>query len=240
MRDSDQTMCGRFIQISDPEKIRLRVSEIEISPEIPSVVKPRYNIAPAQNILTVLNYRVPTLAYTRWGLVPSWAEDISMGSRMINARAETLLEKPSFKRPLRKNRCIIFADGFYEWKKARDSKIPYFIGLKDSEPFGLAGLWDQWTDRTTGAKIFSSTIITTSPNDLIRDIHNRMPVILDPNDYQTWLSVKGMPDDVFMACLKTYPSDRMDAYEISLAVNSPANDSPALIEPCAPVTDRLF
>ncbi|MBN2297587.1 MAG: SOS response-associated peptidase [Deltaproteobacteria bacterium] len=233
-------MCGRFIQISNPEKIKVKISELEISKETSYAFTPRYNIAPTQNILTVLNHQVPKLVYTRWGLVPFWSKDISIGSRMINARCETLLEKASFRTPLRKNRCIIFADGFFEWKTTDKSKTPYFIHLKDSEPFALAGLWDQWTDRATGTNVVSSTIITTSPNDLIKDIHNRMPVILDPHDYQTWLSMENLPDNVLMACLKTYPSEKMDSYEISRMVNSPANDNPEIIQPYAPGTDRLF
>ena len=133
-------MCGRFIQISNPEKIKVKISKLEISDEVNTSFTPHYNISPTQNILSVLNYQVPTLKYTRWGLIPFWAKDMSIGSRMINARAETLLDKTSFKTPLRKHRCIIFADGFYEWKSTDKGKTPYFIHLKDEEPFALAGL----------------------------------------------------------------------------------------------------
>ncbi len=227
-------MCGRFIQISNPHRIRVKISELEISDEVKAAFTPHYNIAPTQNILTVLNYQVPTLACTRWGLVPFWAKDISIGSRMINARAETLLEKPSFRTPLRKHRCIIFADGFYEWKTLDKSRTPYFIRMKDSEPFALAGLWDQWTDTSDGRIVQSSTIITTSPNDLIAQIHTRMPVILNREAYSAWLS-PGSPDDaVLMDCLKTYPPEEMEAYEISRLVNSPGNDTPEVIRPRAP------
>ena len=226
-------MCGRFIQISNPERIRGKIPDLEIGQEVNTGFTPHYNIAPTQNILSVLNYQTPTLTFTRWGLIPFWAKDLTIGSRMINARAETLLDKPSFKTPLRKHRCIIFADGFYEWKTTDKRKIPFFIHFKDSEPFALAGLWDQWTNKTTGEEVVSSSIITTSPNNLIEEIHNRMPVILDPQDYQTWLSPGNMADNVLMACLKTYPSNEMDVYEISRKVNSPANDNPEIIQPYA-------
>ncbi len=233
-------MCGRFIQISNPEKIKVSIQDLEMGPDISPAFRPRYNIAPTQDILAVLNHQVPTLAYTRWGLVPFWAKDLSIGSRMINARCETLLEKASFRNPFRKSRCVIFTDGFFEWKTTDKSKAPYFIHMKDSSPFALAGLWERWTDRATGNTIVSSSIITTSPNGLIMDIHNRMPVILAPDDYRTWLSMEGQPDNVLMACLKTYPPEEMEAYEISRMVNSPANDSPEIIKPYAPGTDRLF
>ena len=236
-------MCGRFIQISNPERIKVKISELEISDEVNTGFTPRYNISPTQNILSVLNYQTPTLAYTRWGLIPFWAKDMSIGSRMINARAETLLDKPSYRTPLRKHRCIIFADGFYEWKSAKGGKTPYFIRLKDEEPFALAGLWDTWTDKKTGTSLISSTIITTTPNDLIEEIHNRMPVILREEDYLTWLNPSGSTDVALMACLRTYPSDTMEAYEISKLVNNPGNDTQECIRPYTPEensSERLF
>lgn len=224
-------MCGKFIQISNPEKIKVKISELEISDEVNTGFTPRYNISPTQNILSVLNYQTPTLTYTRWGLIPFWAKDMSIGNRMINARAETLLDKPSFKTPLRKHRCIIFADGFYEWKSTQGGKTPYFIHLKDAEPFALAGLWDTWTDKKTGSSVTTSTIITTMPNDLIEEIHNRMPVILGRDDYMTWLNPGSSTDAALTACLKTYPPDTMEAYEISRLVNNPGKDTPACIRP---------
>lgn len=224
-------MCGRFIQVSTPERIREKLSELEIQDEVNDSFTPRYNIAPTQKILTVLNYSTPMLVCTRWGLVPSWAKDISMGNRMINARAETLQDKPSFRTSLKKHRCIIFADGFYEWKAAGKTKTPYFIRLNSPEPFALAGLWDMWTDDQTGSPLLSSTIITTVPNDLIRQIHNRMPVILAEEDYMTWLNSAEQNNKTIMSCLKTYPSDKMEAYEVSGLVNNPGNDTPECIRP---------
>jgi putative SOS response-associated peptidase YedK len=236
-------MCGRFIQISNPEKIKVKISELEIDETVHSAFKQRYNIAPTQNILTVLNYPTPTLTYTRWGLIPFWAKDITIGNKMINARSETLLDKPSFKTPLRKRRCIIFADGFYEWKSVDKIKTPYFIHLKDCEPFALAGLWDEWMDKTTCNTILSSTIITTAPNDLVGEIHSRMPVILESRHYKTWLNPGNVSDTLLMDCLKIYSSDEMEAYEISRTINNPAYDNPECIRPYSPeenATEKLF
>ena len=223
-------MCGRFVGYRNLDELK------EIFPIDRSAceVTANYNVAPSQKILAIFNHQGQNwLDKFHWGLVPFWAKDPSIGNRMINARAETVAEKPSFKSAFKKRRCLIIADGFYEWKTTDKRKIPFFIHFKDSEPFALAGLWDQWTNKTTGEEVVSSSIITTSPNNLIEEIHNRMPVILDPQDYQTWLSPGNMADNVLMACLKTYPSNEMDVYEISRKVNSPANDNPEIIQPYA-------
>lgn len=222
-------MCGRFIQISNPELVKLSIHELLIDPVLKGGFSPRYNIAPTQNILAVLNCARPTLACTCWGLIPSWARDPSMGARMINARSETLLEKSSFKTPFRKKRCIIFSDGFYEWKSIDRSRRPHLIRMKDEQPFGMAGLWDCWKNTESGSEVVSSTIITTSPNELVAEIHNRMPAILKPEDYLTWLDPGTVADDVLMRCLAPYPQEMMEAYEVSRLVNSPAFDSPDCI-----------
>jgi putative SOS response-associated peptidase YedK len=135
-------MCGRFIQIFEPEKIRVHFPDLEMDAQALGGMAPRYNIAPTQDILTVLNTPAPKLTLVHWGLIPFWARDRSMGARMINARAETLPDKPSFKTPFQKRRCIIFSEGFYEWKGAGRDKAPFFIRLKSRQPFGMAGLWD--------------------------------------------------------------------------------------------------
>ncbi len=225
------TMCGRFIQISNPEKIRAGFIDLELDaaefPEFPV----HYNIAPTQNILTVLNTQAPRLVLTHWGLIPFWAKDRSVGSKMINARAETLLSKPSFKTPFQKRRCIILSDGFYEWKGTGKGKQPFFIRLKSRAPFGFAGLWDKWTDRHTGQNILSSTIITTVANALIAEVHNRMPVILNPDHYKIWLSEKEVPERTLMNCLKPDSTQEMEIFRVSTLVNNPGNDSAECIMP---------
>jgi len=222
-------MCGRFIQISNPEKIRIGFSEIIFDSATEDDFTPRYNISPSQEILTILNHEKPEMIFTRWGLIPFWAKDGKIGSRMFNARAETLHEKPSFRDALIKKRCIIPADGFYEWKKSGKAKTPNFIHMKDGKPFALAGLWDRWIDRATGNSIASSTIITTTPNSLIEDIHDRMPAILRPEHYALWLSPSRQPAQTLMNCLMPAPADAMIAYEVSPMVNNPANNSPECI-----------
>lgn len=221
-------MCGRFVQISDPEKIRVSLPEIEVDEEVKQKYKEHYNIAPTQDILTVLNTPTPRLTFTNWGLVPHWAKDI--GNRMINARAETLLTKPSFKDSFRKRRCIIFADGFYEWQKVGKTRVPYFIRMKDKEPFAIAGLWDTWIDKKTGNTLLSSTIITTDANSAVTELHDRMPVILSADHYETWITNRSVWDETLMSFLRPYPSDRMEPYRISQLVNDPRNDTPELIK----------
>ena len=224
-------MCGRFIQISDPEKIKVSLPDLEIDDTVREKSKQHYNIAPTQDILTVLNTAPPKLTFTHWGLIPFWAKDKTIGNRMINARAETLTTKPSFREPFKKHRCIVFTDGFYEWKSVDKSKTPYFIHMKNKEPFAFACLWDHWTDKETGETINSSTIITTDANPLIGEIHNRMPVILDPDDYKVWLSPDPLTKQKLLGCLRRYPHEKMETYEISKLVNSPRNDSPEIIKP---------
>jgi len=226
-------MCGRFIQVADPERIKVQIPELDIGPEVSSGFRPRYNIAPTQNILAVLNTGRPKLVYTRWGLIPFWAKDPSIGARMINARGETLLEKSSFKVPFRKRRCIIFADGFYEWKSAGRVKTPFLVRLEDQEPFGMAGLWDAWTDPSSGEKVVSSTIITTTANETVVAIHDRMPAILRKGDYETWLSPGDVGEGRLMECIGPYRAGRMEAFEVSRLVNNPAFDALECIEPLA-------
>lgn len=224
-------MCGRFVQIADPEKITVQLEDLEIGPEVRSRFQPRYNIAPTQDILTVLNLEKPQLVYTRWGLIPFWSKDRSMGARMINARGETLLEKSSFRTPFRKKRCIIFSEGFYEWKSAGKAKTPFFIRLKDRAPFALAGLWDGWKDPASGETVLTNTIITTRANDLVSSIHDRMPAILRKDDYRTWLAPGAVPDQTLLGCIGAYPAQEMEAFEVSKLVNSPGFDAPECIEP---------
>lgn len=219
-------MCGRFTLTADLEQLEERFSfhAAELS------FKPRYNIAPSQQVLTVIGAEEHRAGWLRWGLIPSWAKDPSMGDRMINARAETVAEKPSFRRALQKRRCLILADGFYEWRKEGKKKTPIYIALKTHESFGFAGLWETWKSSAEEV-IHSCTIITTTPNVLMEPIHNRMPVILPRDAEAQWLNRSIEDPAQLLPLLVPYPANAMEAYEVSLAVNSPRNDSPACIEP---------
>jgi putative SOS response-associated peptidase YedK len=172
----------------------------------------------------------------RWGLVPSWAQDPSIGQRMINARAETLLEKPSFKNLVGTQRCIVPADGFYEWRREGNRKVPMWIHLKNREPFAFAGLWDCWRDPAGGKELYSFTIITTEPNALLRPIKNRMPVIYDREMGAQWLGQSfGDQSMILAAVLRPWPSELMEVHEVSTLVNSPKNDTAECIQPVSSI-----
>jgi putative SOS response-associated peptidase YedK len=221
-------MCGRFTLSAPIEEI---VSRFDVESFLQQDdYLPSYNIAPSQSVLAVINNgSINKMGYLRWGLVPPWAKDLSIGYKMINARAETLAEKPSFKTAYRKKRCLIIADGFYEWKRHGDkTKTPMRIKLKSDELFGMAGLWEHWKS-PEGESIFSCTVITTVPNELMKDIHDRMPVILKPEDEKIWLDPTISDPDYLSQFLKPLDSDLMEAYEVSPLVNSPKNNSAELI-----------
>jgi putative SOS response-associated peptidase YedK len=227
----EYNMCGRFTLTLDSKQIQDAFSWLG---GVPAGIQPRYNIAPSQPIAVVPNDGRRRLDFYVWGLIPSWAKDPNIGSRMINARAESLAEKPSFRSAYRRRRCLILADGFYEWKSAegRKSKTPMFIHLKENKPFAFAGLWELW-NAPDGSQIYSATIITTEPNSLMASIHNRMPVILPEAAYERWLSPgEGDPSDL-APLLKPFSAESMQAYPISTLVNSPQNDVPQVIEPVA-------
>ena len=220
-------MCGRFTRYTDIEQIEKLFDVHDGS----IVLAPSYNVAPTQPVLAVVQSEgEKRLVVMRWGLVPVWAKDISIGSRMINARAETLMEKASFKRPFKSQRCLVVSDGFFEWRKEGTKKVPVYIRLKSKKPFGFAGLYDTWTS-PDGEQIVSCTIITTASNDLIQPIHDRMPAILPKRQYKTWLDPKNQRFDALSALLAPYPAAEMEAYEVSRLVNAPANNSPQCIEP---------
>ncbi len=219
-------MCGRFSL-----KSTIKAIEDEFSIETSDIdFQPRYNIAPTQNIAAIIKDETRKLTALRWGLIPSWAKDTAIGNRMINARAETLLEKPSFKDAFKKRRCLIIADGFFEWKKIGQEKIPMYIYLKDENLFTFAGIWETWRS-TDGKAIHSCAIITTSPNEFMSSIHNRMPVILSSKDRDAWLDTSNQTEKNLIDLLKPYPSEAMDAYPVSKIVNSPLNDIPDCIKP---------
>jgi putative SOS response-associated peptidase YedK len=210
-------MCGRFTLVTDPEKL---MSRFQLQ-EIPLDLKPRYNIAPGQPIPVILadggRRRIGQL---RWGLVPSWAQDEKIGYKMINARAKTLQEKPAFRRLFERKRCIIPADGFYEWKQMDRGKQPMRITMRDGEPFAFAGLFDTWTS-PNGQKLHTCTIITTQPNEVVADIHNRMQVILRQEDEVLWLERERFDPELLRSLLVPYEAGQMRAYPVSAIVWSP-------------------
>ncbi|WP_216828605.1 SOS response-associated peptidase [Alkalihalobacterium elongatum] len=221
-------MCGRFTLSADPSLLKER---FEIVNDFEDQYAVRYNIAPSQNILTVINDGQDNRAgYLRWGLIPSWAKDPKIGYKLINARAETLAEKPSFKQAYKKRRCLVIADSFYEWKKVKNKKVPVRIKLKQEGVFAMAGLWERWKS-TDDNIIYSCTIITTSPNLFMKDIHDRMPVILTKETEKVWLHNKIEDPHTLDDILQPYPPEEMEAYQVSTEVNSPKNDSPTLINP---------
>jgi len=206
--------------------------EKEFSLKFGSDVKLRasFNIAPTQSVPVVINEDGNRLITCRWGLIPPWSKDPSIGSRMINARAESLAEKPSFKGPFKKHRCLIVADGFYEWKKTESGKTPVYITRKDGRPLGFAGLYSDWRP-AEGETIRTCTIVTTEPNELLEPIHNRMPVIIKPDDRDRWLDPDVSDPEKLTPLLAPYPSGELDVWEVSRTVNSPANNSPENISP---------
>jgi putative SOS response-associated peptidase YedK len=216
-------MCGRYTLTIDIKTVAEQFG-------VPATLDtpPRYNIAPTQEVVSIMRNGSSHLTWLRWGLIPSWSKDESIGSRMINARAETLAEKPSFKGLLRSKRCLIVADGFYEWKQENGFKTPMYITLKSGKPFAFAGLWDLWKS-PDGEHVRSCTIITTQPNELVVPIHNRMPAILLPGTYEDWLDPDIRDEQLLSQWLAPYPAEEMTARPVSRLVNDPKRDSPELI-----------
>lgn len=197
-------------------------------------MEPRYNIAPSQPILAVREDHEGgerEMTFLSWGLVPFWADDPKIGNRMINARSETAHEKPSFRAAFKYRRCIIPADGFYEWKKQSGAKQPMLIHKQDDSPFGFAGLWERW--EKDGSAIESCTILTTEPNELLRSIHNRMPVILEPADYDEWLDRSVQAPDPLRHLMRPYTGGDLTVTPVSTLVNNPRNEDPACVQPLA-------
>lgn len=220
-------MCGRFTLFTDIEEIKER---FDIQGSFDEEYQFSYNIAPSQSVLAVINDGVRNrLGYLRWGLIPFWAKDEKAGYKMINARAETIAEKASFRNAYKKKRCLIIADSFYEWKKTPERKIPMRIKLKNHAPFGMAGLWESWKS-PEGISIYSCSVITTVPNELMTSIHDRMPVILKPEDEKDWLNPSINDPAYLQQYLKSFDSEQMEAFEVSTDVNSTKNNSPNLIQ----------
>ena len=221
-------MCGRFTLTLDPIELR----EIFNLMEMPEEWMQRFNIAPSQLVAVLTNPDERRIDFFQWGLVPSWAKDPSIGFRLINARSETIAEKPSFRSALARRRCLILADGFYEWKKmgGKTPSMPYYFKLKDNKPFAFAGLWEQWQP-PEGNLLKSCTIITCPANELVGSVHDRMPVMFDAA--HSWQWIENRPQEDLQNMLQPFPPELMSAYPVGRAVNSPNNDEPGLIKPVA-------
>ncbi|HHT27249.1 MAG TPA: SOS response-associated peptidase [Firmicutes bacterium] len=224
-------MCGRIASnISGADQL---IAQFLI--DQPSLdILPRYNIAPSQPVLNIIQDEIArrTATFMRWGLIPSWAKDAAIGNRMINARGETVAEKPAYRSALRRRRCIIPATGFYEWERKGKVKTPYHFYLRSGELMALAGLWETWIS-PAGDEVLSFTIITTAANELLRPIHDRMPVLLGREQVEIWLDHSHYDQALLTSLLVPYPPERMAAYQVSTYVNSPANEGPKCIAPVA-------
>lgn len=228
-------MCGRFTLALSPEDVA-KLLELNRTLDAELGLGPRWNVAPGQEILAALR-PAPDAATEprrlRWGLVPAWARDPAVGHRMLNARSETVREKPAFRSAFRARRCLIPADGFYEWKREGGRKQPWLFRLKDDPGFALAGLWERWLG-PDGELLDSCTLLTTTPNELMAPIHDRMPVILAPEHRADWLAAAPEAADSLHALLRPFPAAAMTAWPVSTLVNSPRNDGPELVRPVDP------
>lgn len=220
-------MCGRYAFFSPAEAVK-RVFALE---ELPAL-EPRYNVAPTQDVPAVRmgEEGARKAAMLHWGLVPKWAKERAIGNRMINARSETLAEKPSFRDALKKRRCLVLADGWYEWQVAPGGKQPWFIRRKDAQPFAFAGLWERWKDPADGSMLESCTIVTTGASESIRKIHERMPVVLDAADWDRWLDTAFSDSEKLVELLVPCDPKALEAWPVSREVNAPRNQGPGLIE----------
>jgi putative SOS response-associated peptidase YedK len=222
-------MCGRFTLTVDAADLQ---EDFELS-SLPNDLQPRYNIAPSQPVLAITEGRGRAAEWLHWGLIPAWAKDLAIGNRLINARSETLAEKPSFRSALARRRCIILADGFYEWQHQADKRIsaqPYHFRRADGRPFAFAGLWEVWR-KPEGGEIRSCTIITCAANELVSSVHDRMPVMLSGDKVWAWLETRPVPE--LQKLLAPYPAQWMVATPVSRAVNDPKKDTRECILPVA-------
>ena len=223
-------MCGRFVQFSSLRTLETQFPIDSIAGEVVA----SYNIAPTQEVLAIIHQNGRRLEKLRWGLVPSWSKDISGASRLINARAETAAQKPSFRAAFKRRRCLIMADGFYEWQGKKGSKQPYFFTLPSSRPFAFGGLWETWksNDAADDDPVYKScTILTTAASESLRGVHHRMPVILQPEAYEDWLDPEIHDTDRLAAVLQNHRVRRMQYYPVSKLVNRVQNNSAENIKP---------
>jgi putative SOS response-associated peptidase YedK len=223
-------MCGRFTLRAPAGVIAQQFSLFDVPNFTPS-----YNIAPTQSVAVVRQSATAAqsqreIVWMHWGLIPSWAQDRSMASHTINARAETASQKPAYRAAFRRRRCLVLADGFYEWQRTDGQKQPYFIHMTDDRPFAFAGLWETW-EGSEANYLESCTLLTTEANELMRPIHDRMPVILPPEDHERWLDPNVQDPAAVSPLLRPYPDAEMEAHMVSTYVNSPTHDSPACVEP---------
>ncbi len=221
-------MCGRFAIVSPASELQKAFKLVQ-KPATPS---PNYNAAPGQDLFIIPNILPRAISMFKWGLVPAHSKDASIGRRLTNARAETLWEKNSFKKAIRSRRCLVPANGFYEWKKTTGGKVPFFIRFKDKRLFAFAGLWEYWENGSQPMHTF--TIITTEPNDLLGKIHNRMPVIMQPEFWDVWLSDRELSPNDTRDLLRTLDATFLEAFEVSSLVNSVSNNGPELIQKSKP------
>ncbi len=222
-------MCGRYSFILEDEMIRERFGVTVRS----AIYKARYNCAPTQKLAVISNENPEELSLYRWGLIPFWAKDIAIGNKLINAKSETILEKPVFKNSFKNKRCLVLSDGFYEWKKDA-GKIPYRITRKDGSAFAMAGIWDKWINQES-EEIHSFAILTTVPNSLMEKIHDRMPVILDRKTERKWIENTSLEE--LLSMLKPCDASSLIAVPVSTLVNSPRNDSPEVLTPIGNALD---
>jgi putative SOS response-associated peptidase YedK len=220
-------MCGRYAFFSPAEAVR-RVFALDAIPEL----SPRYNITPTQAVPAVraAESGARSLAMLHWGLVPRWAKERAIGNRMINARAETLAEKPAYRDAFRRRRCLVLADGWYEWQAVPGDKQPWFIRMQDGRPFGFAGLWERWKDPATGEPLESCTIVTTDAAESIHTIHPRMPAIVPEQQWDRWLDPDGSDTGKQSQLLRPFEEQTLQAWRVSRLVNAPKNEGPRLIE----------
>jgi putative SOS response-associated peptidase YedK len=227
-------MCGRFTLRAPASVVAEQFAVFEVEP-----FTPRFNVAPTQPVAIVRARKddpadARELTWIRWGLIPSWAKEVSIGNRLINARLESIAQKPAFRSAFQQRRCLIVADGFFEWQRTAGRKQPYYIGMRDQRPFAFAGLWESWRDPAGAAEdtpIESCAILTGPPNALVAPIHDRMPVILDRGDYAAWLDPTAQNPQGFSFLGRPYPREPMIAYPVGAYVNSPAHDDPRCVEP---------
>ena len=220
-------MCGRYAFFSPAEAVK-RTFALDLSPEL----VPRYNIAPTQSVpaLRVAEERSRSLVMLHWGLVPRWAKERAIGNRMINARSETLAEKPAYRDAFRRRRCLVLADGWYEWQAAAGGKQPWFIRLRDPCPIAFAGLWERWKDPAGGELLESCTIVTIDASESIRRIHDRMPVVLPEQSWDRWMDPAYTDTEALANTLGPYDSKALQAWQVSRLVNAPKNEGAKLIE----------
>ncbi|MEZ4320119.1 MAG: SOS response-associated peptidase [Myxococcota bacterium] len=215
-------MCGRY-SLTAPANVIAEVFEVDVLPE----VLPRYNVAPSQSVPVIVESDgLRSLQMYKWGLIPFWAKDAKIAYKTTNARGETVAEKPAFRASFKNKRCLIVADGFYEWKRlTKTNKIPHHIQVSDGRPFAMAGLWAKWTNPADGEDVLSCSIVTIGPNSLMEDIHDRMPVILDPADWAAWLA-PNTPKEHLQELIRPFPAERMKARSVSAYVNNARNQGP--------------